>query len=218
MPLKKNWVTFQMARKLSRQRKHLLVELIISCELKRATEKEALAFIKRKMGKSISRRTYYRYKQALYNSQILKKTQSLFPNLSIGGKSRLFPERTYFNSEAKESHNYMDFIDIDFIPEGIYKVISEGYKTINNFRDSVNRRNKLKQTSRTNYELVPKKATIRKEYIKCSNYYCRRCKHGPYYYAYWRDQGKRYKKYLGKYDPRNNESIKLTDMTPFLIS
>jgi hypothetical protein len=26
------------------------------------------------------------------------------------------------------------------------------------------------------------------------------------------------KKYIGKYDPRNNESTKLTDATPFMIS
>ena len=33
---------------------------------------------------------------------------------------------------------------------------------------------------------VPENATIRKEYIKCGKEMCEQ-KHGPYYYAYWKD-------------------------------
>jgi hypothetical protein len=44
--------------------------------------------------------------------------------------------------------------------------------------------------------------TIRKEYVKCGNPYCYRCKHGPYYYAYWKENGKLKKKYIGLYNPR----------------
>ena len=47
-----------------------------------------------------------------------------------------------------------------------------------------------------------------KEYVKCGNYYCNRCPHGPYYYAYWRDpddNNKVKKKYMGKYDPREDK-------------
>jgi hypothetical protein len=56
-------------------------------------------------------------------------------------------------------------------------------------------------TSR-NYKSIPSGATIREEYVKCGNSYCYRCKHGPYYYAYWKENGKLKKKYIGKYDPR----------------
>jgi hypothetical protein len=33
---------------------------------------------------------------------------------------------------------------------------------------------------------IPENATIRKEYIKCGKETCEQ-KHGPYYYAYWKD-------------------------------
>jgi hypothetical protein len=45
---------------------------------------------------------------------------------------------------------------------------------------------------------IPDNATIRKEYIKCGKGICER-RHGPYYYAYWKDpESKRLKKkYIG---------------------
>src|SRR5438093_11345850 len=44
-------------------------------------------------------------------------------------------------------------------------------------------------------------ATIRKEYVRCGKLDCHR-KHGPYYYAYWKDDsGKLKKKYISKYHP-----------------
>lgn len=54
---------------------------------------------------------------------------------------------------------------------------------------------------------IPKNATIRKEYVKCKKPNCRR-KHGPYYYAYWKDpETKRLnKKYIGwKYIPNDEQ-------------
>jgi hypothetical protein len=188
-----------------------MVQLIITCELRDLTEEESLSFIKRKLGTSISRRTFYAFKKVLYQAQILKKTGSFLPNLGPRKLERLFPEKTYLNSENELSKKYSNIIDLDFIPESSYRVFSDASRTISHSRDFFGRLNKLKETSRKNYESVPEKATIKKEYIKCGNASCRRCRHGPYYYAYWRDQGKRFKKYLGKYDPRNKESLQLTD-------
>ena len=53
---------------------------------------------------------------------------------------------------------------------------------------------------------IPENATIRKEYIKCGKQICQQ-KHGPYYYAYWKDpQSKRLKKkYIGDHMPKNKE-------------
>jgi hypothetical protein len=56
--------------------------------------------------------------------------------------------------------------------------------------------------SSRNYNSIPSTATIRKEYTKCGNPHCYRCKHGPYYYGYWKENGKLKKKYIGRYDPR----------------
>jgi hypothetical protein len=204
-----------MNNTLSPQRKRLMVQLIITCELYDLTEKEALSFIKRKLGTSISRRTFYEYKKALYQTQILKKTESFLPNLGPRSFRRLFPERTYLNSESELAKRYSNIIGLDFIPESSYKVFSDSSTTIGKSRNFFGRLNKLKETSARNYESVPQNATIREEYVKCGNYSCGRCKHGPYYYAYWRDQGKRYKKYLEKYDTRDKKSLKLIDLSPF---
>jgi hypothetical protein len=191
-----------------------MVQLIITCELCDLTEKESLSFIKRKLGTSISRRTFYAFKAALYQLQILKKTESFLPNIGSRKFRRLFPEKTYLNSGNELSKKYSNIIDLDFITESSYRVFSDASRTIGRSRGFFGRLNKLKETSRKNYESVPENATIREEYVKCGNVSCRRCKHGPYYYAYWRTQGKRYKKYLGKYDPRDKESLVLTDLTP----
>jgi hypothetical protein len=49
-------------------------------------------------------------------------------------------------------------------------------------------------------------ATIRKEYIKCGKEICEQ-KHGPYYYAYWKDpeSKKLKKKYIGDHMPKDKE-------------
>jgi hypothetical protein len=43
--------------------------------------------------------------------------------------------------------------------------------------------------------IVPRRATFRCEHVNCG-----RCpkKHGPYWYAYWRDQGQLRKRYIGR--------------------
>src|SRR5712691_964019 len=53
-------------------------------------------------------------------------------------------------------------------------------------------------TSINNSRNIPGNATIRQEYAKCGKSDCPRCKHGPYYYAYWKDdKGKLHKRYIG---------------------
>jgi hypothetical protein len=78
--------------------------------------------------------------------------------------------------------------------------------------------NSEERTSRKNHYGVPCSATIREERIKCGKS-CLLCPHGPYYYAYWKDDtGKLKKKYIGtRYDElwkkpvkkRNNVTISL---------
>lgn len=41
---------------------------------------------------------------------------------------------------------------------------------------------------------------LREQMVKCGKSSCTRCPHGPYYYAYWWENGKRKSKYLGKLD------------------
>jgi hypothetical protein len=53
---------------------------------------------------------------------------------------------------------------------------------------------------------IPENATIRKEYINCGKEICEH-KHGPYYYAYWKDpeSKKLKKKYIGDHIPKNKQ-------------
>jgi hypothetical protein len=46
-------------------------------------------------------------------------------------------------------------------------------------------------------DAIPKNATIRQEFIKCGNPDCVK-KHRPYLYAYWKDNKRLRKKYVGK--------------------
>jgi hypothetical protein len=34
--------------------------------------------------------------------------------------------------------------------------------------------------------------------VRCGKENCTRCPHGPYWYAYWNEDGKRRSRYLGK--------------------
>ena len=55
--------------------------------------------------------------------------------------------------------------------------------------------NKLKMT--VDDLEIPPNATIRREYVKCGNHDCQN-QHGPYLYAYWKQDKKLKKKYVGK--------------------
>jgi hypothetical protein len=44
---------------------------------------------------------------------------------------------------------------------------------------------------------IPPNATIRQEYVKCGNPDCQNS-HGPYLYAYWKQDQKLNKRYVGK--------------------
>jgi hypothetical protein len=65
--------------------------------------------------------------------------------------------------------------------------------------DNKDRSKKLACQARS--KLIPKNATIRKEYVKCKKPNCCYERHGPYYYAYWKDPEtkKLRKKYIGRH-------------------
>jgi hypothetical protein len=39
---------------------------------------------------------------------------------------------------------------------------------------------------------------LRKQMVRCGKENCTRCPHGPYWYAYWSEEGRRRSRYLGK--------------------
>jgi hypothetical protein len=40
--------------------------------------------------------------------------------------------------------------------------------------------------------------TYRLEHVRCGKRGCTRCPHGPYWYAYWREEGRLRSRYIGK--------------------
>ena len=44
----------------------------------------------------------------------------------------------------------------------------------------------------------PGKVTFRQERVRCGRASCTRCPHGPYWYAYWREDGRLRSRYVGK--------------------
>ena len=45
---------------------------------------------------------------------------------------------------------------------------------------------------------VSPKVSLRQQSVRCGRPTCTTCPHGPYWYAYWRENGKRRSKYVGK--------------------
>jgi hypothetical protein len=48
----------------------------------------------------------------------------------------------------------------------------------------------------------PEGVTLRQERVRCGKKGCTRCPHGPYWYAYWREDGRLRSRYVGKELPR----------------
>jgi hypothetical protein len=81
------------------------------------------------------------------------------------------------------------------------ELMEEGYRLIARVRALENKDRSEKLACQARSKLIPKNATIRKEYVKCKKPDCYYERHGPYYYAYWKEHGtkKLKKKYIGRY-------------------
>ncbi|MDP9021564.1 MAG: hypothetical protein M3N57_02475 [Actinomycetota bacterium] len=47
----------------------------------------------------------------------------------------------------------------------------------------------------------PANVTYRQEHVRCGKDRCRSCPHGPYWYAYWRQDGRTRSQYIGRHLP-----------------
>jgi hypothetical protein len=86
------------------------------------------------------------------------------------------------------------------------KVLANANKTIEKSTIFLNKIKSRQLACANRAKSIPENATIRKEYIKCGKQICEQ-KHGPYYYAYWKDpESKKLKKrYIGDHMPKNKE-------------
>jgi hypothetical protein len=71
----------------------------------------------------------------------------------------------------------------------LLKVIADANKTLFKAQKLVDRIESAEQTSKINAKTTPDHATIRKEYVRCGKLGCEE-PHGPYYYAYWKEEEK----------------------------
>jgi hypothetical protein len=88
------------------------------------------------------------------------------------------------------------------------KLIAEGYRLLSYSQALNNKEKSTRLACQIRSKSIPKNATIRKEFVKCKKPDCYHKKHGPYYYAYWKDpETKRLKKkYIGRnYIPDNEQ-------------
>jgi hypothetical protein len=42
------------------------------------------------------------------------------------------------------------------------------------------------------------KVSLREQMVRCGKDGCTKCPHGPYWYAYWTEDGKRHSRYVGR--------------------
>jgi hypothetical protein len=88
----------------------------------------------------------------------------------------------------------------------LHKVLAKANKTIEKSTKFINRIKSRQIACANRAKSIPGNATIRKEHIKCGKQLCE-YKHGPYYYAYWKDPEtkKLKKKYIGDHIPNDKE-------------
>jgi hypothetical protein len=85
------------------------------------------------------------------------------------------------------------------------ELIAEGNRLLARVQTLDNKERSKRLACQTRPKSIPKNATIRKEFVKCKKPDCCYERHGPYYYAYWKDPEtkKLKKKYIGrKYIPQ----------------
>jgi hypothetical protein len=87
------------------------------------------------------------------------------------------------------------------MPKYYFKLLASGDRQIARSKRFLDNIQSQETTSKRNYTNVPSNATVKEERIRCGKS-CLMCPHGPYYYAYWKeDDGKLKKKYIGtKYE------------------
>ena len=88
----------------------------------------------------------------------------------------------------------------------LQKLLANANKTTERATKFINKIKSRQLACANRAKSIPENATIRKEYIKCSKEVCE-LKHGPYYYAYWKDpeSKKLKKKYIGDHMPKNEK-------------
>jgi hypothetical protein len=118
---------------------------------------------------------------------------------------------SYFNEVASfyKDNSRKTLLDLDKPLFGhkrasLQKTLANANKAIEKSTKFINKMKSKQLDCANRVKSIPEDATIRKEYIKCGKQICEQ-KHGPYYYAYWKDleSKKLKKKYIGDHMPKD---------------
>ena len=113
----------------------------------------------------------------------------------------------YKDENKKPSFDYWGKPIFGYKSSSLQKLLANANKAIERSTRLINKIKSRQLACANRAKSIPENATIRKEYIKCGKEICE-LKHGPYYYAYWKDpESKKLKKrYIGDHVPKDNES------------
>ncbi len=53
------------------------------------------------------------------------------------------------------------------------------------------------------------KVSLREQWVRCGKEACSRCPHGPYWYAFWSEDGRRRSRYVGKLDEETINPVEI---------
>ena len=144
------------------------------------------------------------------NTKRLGRYHNISCNNSDNDKSNSQPHFSESASLYKDNNrNSIDFSKPFFGNKhtSLQKLLAKANKTTEKATRFLNKIKSRQLDSVNRAKSVPENATIRKEYIKCGKEMCQ-LKHGPYYYAYWKDpeSKKLKKKYIGDHMPKDKKS------------
>jgi hypothetical protein len=204
--------------KIPEQEKLIITFLVCNCEIYKLDEQDALHYIHFNLLQPISRRTYYNYKRMVY-----RICYSLYDGYKDDGDRKdlqffKLPKKSDFINcdqlrllllDVKEAL-YREGMRINICLSDFDELIftQDHFVNSQNYIESVldHKRNFMYQIKQkvqsiddddVNRKSLHDNATIREEYVKCGKDCCNKCRHGPYYYGYWRENGKLKKKYIG---------------------
>jgi hypothetical protein len=61
---------------------------------------------------------------------------------------------------------------------------------------------------------LPPTLRYRQEHVRCGKASCTSCPHGPYWYAYWKEDGRTRKRYIGRHLPGEELEPVVPDLPP----
>jgi hypothetical protein len=197
--------------KLTKKEKRILSFIITNCELYHLNETEAMTYIGDNFSRPISKRTYYCYKNRIYNDY---KKSSIYSELLSRSQPLVFRRYCYpflaydkiemLRNGLKDKIYLEKYDKLTFIPEylkalqtrAITSIESLEEASIESLEESTYKLESEKRSLDRNLLSIPDNASVREEFIRCGKISCFSCPHG-HYYAYWKENGKLKKKYVG---------------------